>query len=296
MTGEQSEIGVNKYINNLLGATDGNRQRGLSFKGPTTISDKSIQPKAFSANMKPKKFENKMQGISRSKLLRDFPLDLIQNNNQHQSLNGKSESNLFLIPEKTLEYDLLSFFPEDSKGGNLEVERKDSVSKLLTFGEEDVTGEQNEEIDQLGDDIEHIKSYENYQNIGSPLPQLTFQSKNWASPEQKKDFNTPTKRNSPLAEIKFNFFNTVTTKKEPQSKLFLKELDSDEMKSFDPLRNKGEDGEIISESEELGQNNRSRFDLDYEVLEVKINFFFGLIYVRYLEVDILGLFINARTN
>ena len=267
MTGEKSEIGANKYINNLLSKNDISKQRELILKGPM-MSLKQIQSKQIPQNPKAKNLPNfsgpKLSGLSKPKLLRDFPLDFTQGNLIQKS-NSITEPGLFLIPERNVELEGLSFFP----GGqpNPDVTKNDFVSKLLTFEEEDDDqfndGQQIESIDQIG----NMRCETRHQDFKSPN-ENGRQDQFYMSPAQKKEYHTPTKDGSPLSEVKFNFFNSATARKEAQSKLFTKDFEADSVKPFDHVSGRKGFDDIISETEEFGHYNRSRFDLDYEVLEV----------------------------
>lgn len=266
MHGEKSEIGANKYINNLLEPTEGTKQRALSFESGNALLKQSL-PKTLGLNLKLNNLTNiqgtKLPLTSKPKLLRDFPLDLTQNNTFIKQ-NQKPEPSLFLIPERNLEYDLAP--AQQAPRKSAKKEKNDLVAKLLSFEEED--NDENEEDENMSD-LEDIQQEAEDEEMGTPLiRQSSPLIHGTMSPEPQKEFHTPPKNDSPSHEVKSGFFDTVTARKEPHSKLFPK--GDEAVSAFDPFATKRRfEDSTPSEAEVFEHHNRSRFEQDYEVLEVR---------------------------
>jgi len=291
MAGDKTEIGVNKYINNLMGTTEINKPRGQSFGGAEILLKQPhlkplIAPMRQNSSVLPRLPSPNFHGqnTNKPKLLRDFPLNFTQNMNFNIKPNNhhKQDQGLFLIPEKNIEYDStannklaqLDFHPKQ-ENAKTKKRGNDFVSKLLTFdeGDDEIIEEDQLTIENPNtSDTQIIRPDYGRQDEQDTeiFGRQTFsvrQNNNFTSPSSNKVYNTPTKK-SPF-HINFSLLDSVTAKKEAHSKLFPKDFDSsDKIRPFE-FENRGGFDDVISEGDENGQNGRSRFEVDYEVIEVK---------------------------
>ena len=276
MIGEKSEIGTNKYIENLANTTNAVKPTGLTFPTPNMLLKQALSKQQLNLSLKAKSDQiNKISQTNsqgtKPKLLRDFPLGLTQHNSL-QSLAVQKDTGLFLIPEKPRETDRLLIFPKDNQQMNTEDNKNkgDLVSKFLNFDDEEDDDKSSNNFDFLQGKSRNSQKMQEEPLIG-PFDRGDFQNQDCMSPE-RKDFQTPTKRNSPLSEVKFNFFNTVTAKKDAQSKLSSNSSNPEEGKRAARINGKEEFENSKIEAEDSGFHSHSRFEQDYEVLEVFILF------------------------
>ena len=277
MIGEKSEIGANKYIENLANTTNSIKPAGLTFPTPNMLLQQALSRQQMNLSLKAKSDQNnkisqQFASGSKAKLIRDFPLGLTQNNSL-QGMGAKKDTGLFLIPEKTRENSGLLIFPKDNQQMNIEDNntKKDLVSKLLNFDDEEEDSNQNNLGNFQGSPMNANRMQE--EPIIGPFNKGDFQDENCMSPEPRKNFQTPTKKNSPLSEVKFNFFNTVTAKKDLHSRLSSNSSNLDEGKHMSRFPGKENFGRNRIETEEHGHSSHSRFEQDYEVLEVFFYFY-----------------------
>ncbi len=231
MMGEKSELGANKYLNNLLGFTN----------SPKPLATSTSNTRPFLAQSLTQKIESDKNYASKPKLLREFPLGITPNLSQPAKKPLTKMPSLFPITEKVRETDKLLVFPRDPEIIKKEEpsDKSDRVYKVLTFDDEE-------------DKTKKKISFETSEDLQSPLIQDFYPG------IMEEEYQTPTK-DSPNG---FNFFNTVTAKKEGRSKFY------EESNKKNGLWTDSKVNGWKMEEKEPQITNRSRFEKDYEVLEV----------------------------
>jgi len=296
---QHSQIGVNKYIENFSQSND--PMAGLfntEVKAPINLN--------MVTQVKPK-------------LLRDFPLDLVKNNSSSGKTRSAGLSNgLFLIPERARETEnlptvdsktlqnLRNELQVQSKGRQLsQKEQADLVSKLLNFDEQEEEKQEkySDSSKFLGQTPDENSMKEDSQEIGTPSLKAPFlQKQDSLFAEVREECQTPPTRNGQFEEEKFNFFNTVTARKEAHSKLFDNSADFEDVRPFNTFsRGVSEEEDYKKAGGTSGKFNKpeqpsSRFDTDYEVLEVLGSGYFGTVYKCQKKLDGLIYAIKCTKN
>ncbi len=284
---QQSQIGVNKYIENFSQSHNPHGFFNTEVKAPINLN--------MATQVKPK-------------LLRDFPLDLVKNNSSSGKTRSAGLSNgLFLIPEnlpttidpKTLQ-NLRNELQVQTKDRQLsQKEQADLVSKLLNFDEQEE--EKQEKMSDSSKFLEQQTPDENSE-IGTPMLKVPFlQKQDSLFAEVREECQTPPTRNGQFEEEKFNFFNNLTARKDAHSKLFDNSVDFEDVKPFNTFSRGVSEEEDYKKVGGYGKFNKpeqpsSRFDTDYEVLEVLGSGYFGTVYKCQKKLDGLIYAIKCTKN
>jgi len=291
MIGQQSQIGVNKYIEN-------NNEFASLFPASTEA--------------KPPLNLNVLTQV-KPKLLRDFPLDLVKNNSSSGKTRSAGLSNgLFLIPErnellqgrdpKSLQNLMNELQAKDRQLS--QKEQADIVSKLLNFDEQEEEKQErySDSSKFLEQNTDENSMRDDSQEVSTPSLKIPFlQKQDSLFAEVREECQTPPTRNQ-FEEEKFNFFNTVTTRKDVHSRLFDNSgVDFEDVKPFNTF-SRGISEEDNNRKINIGKYNHreqapiSRFDSDYEVLEVLGSGYFGTVYKCQKKLDGLIYAIKCTKN
>lgn len=250
-------LGDNKYLNNLKDIKSNNNPN----------SRKTSEDNLFGGNLLRTSFdtfdeskERKNTSTGKSKFAKNLFADF---NNDALMKDDTPETGLFQIPEKNAEYDFVSelkgtFKSDPSNNNDFELENTDPISKFLDFESENSEFEMDEPNDL-------VSAFNHDDNSGAM--------------KEEEPFQTPIKgfEIKPLS-ARHNLFSTVTAKKESKSNLF-----TDFMNSTNTTEPSTGDifsirkGELTSSSRKepkgkLRPSVHSRFEQDYEILEVKKRF------------------------
>ncbi len=261
---KEGTLGDNKYLNNLKdnkGTPDIHQTNRTNFE--KSKFDSFAQPQFD--QIPPQKDQQSRQEIDQqSKFVKNLLGDFDNNTLGFDRFNDRG---LFRIPEKNQEYEFggdLSSGLNFDQGIGMENENNDGISKLLDFGSENSREfEIEDNKNRLGD------MFNSGEKKFTPQKDLHFQTpvKDFT---QSKEFGLNT-----------NLFSTIPTKKVTNSL-----VSSDFMNSTNVTEPSVTDffstrkGELTSSCRKepkykMRSSISSRFENDYEILEVKPSFFFS---------------------
>ena len=241
---KEEMLGDNKYLNNLKDIKHPEKFAQRKQSEEVFPGDNSHHKKNFES------FQNKKPSAGgKSKFAKNLFADF-----NNEVVGGGLDGGLFQIPEKAAEYDFAplvdgeSHPSENNKQGNFEIENVDPISKLLNF--------ESETSDDLGF-VDGVSPFDAEERFMSP---------------KKGHFETPTKSFdlNHASTGKFNLFSTITAKKQPKSNLFSDLMNSTNVTDFSVGELPSGRKEELSNSSKKEKKTMSRFENDFEILEVKL--------------------------